>query len=97
MSAETTDVSEEVVAEPANVVDSAQIEVPVTARFAELEERVHKDAGVSSLFFTFLLGAAMIASVYTLNWVLNIERLRKTDKTVQVEMAEVEDGEEEYG
>ena len=95
MSAETTDVSEVVVAEPAEVVDSAQIEVPITARLAEIEERVHKDAGVSSLFFTALLGSAMIASVYVLNWVLNIERLRKTDNVVQVLPTDIDDGEEE--
>jgi hypothetical protein len=95
VSAETTDVSEEVVAEPAEVVDSAQIEVPITARLAEIEERVHKDAGVSSLSFTVLLGTAMIASVYALNWVLNIERLRKTDNLTQVQFENIDDGEEE--
>jgi hypothetical protein len=95
VSTETTDVSESIDAESAVVVDSSQVEVPVTSRLAELEERVHKDAGVSSLFFTVLLGTAMIASVYAINWILNIERLRKTDKTTQVEMADVADGEEE--
>jgi len=95
MSAGTTDIAEDQTADPAAVVDPSQIEVPISARLPELEERVHRQAGVSSLFFTFLLGSTMIASVYAINWLLNIERLRKKDNAVQVLPTDVDDGEEE--
>ena len=45
--------------------------------------------------FHALLGVTMIASVYAINWLLNIERLRKKDNLTQVEMADAPDGEEE--
>jgi hypothetical protein len=89
------DVSKALPAESVVVVDADQIDVPITARFGELEEKVLKSAGVSSLFFTILLGAAMIASVYALNWLLNIERLRIKPSATNFELAEMEDGEEE--
>jgi hypothetical protein len=95
VAAESSDVMEALPGEEVVVVDADQVEVPISARLAELEEKVHKDAGVSSLFFTILLGSAMISGVYALNWILNIERLRKTTPTMAVEMVDEPPGEEE--
>jgi hypothetical protein len=90
----STEVTEDEPAE-ATVVVASDVEVPISARLPELEERVHRAAGVSSLFFTILLGTTMLSSIYALNWILNIERFKDDVSAVGVEMVEMEDGEEE--